>query len=51
MIIEVDQPMQKHIIDVNGDLSINEQFIFDIAANSEELTFSIYDRAKDYGSE
>ena len=30
--------------------SINEQFFFDIIANSEELTFSIFDRAQDYGS-
>lgn len=30
--------------------AIQEQFLFDIIASSEELTFSIYDRAKDYGS-
>ncbi len=30
--------------------TINEQFLFDIIAGSEELTFSIFDRAKDYGS-
>ena len=43
--------MQKHITDVQKDMStINEQFLFDIVANSEELTFSIFDRAKDYGS-
>ena len=30
--------------------TINEQFIFDITANSEELSFSIFDKAKDYGS-
>lgn len=44
--------MQKHITDIHRDMSsINEQFFFDIIANSEELTFSIFDRAKDYGSE
>jgi hypothetical protein len=43
--------MQKHITDIHRDMSsINEQFFFDIIANSEELTFSIFDRAQDYGS-
>jgi hypothetical protein len=43
--------MQKHIADIQSDMStIGEQFLFDVIANSEELTFSIYDRAKDYGS-
>ena len=43
--------MQKHITEMFRDMStINEQFIFDITANSEELSFSIFDKAKDYGS-
>ena len=49
--MELDFPMQKHITDIQRDMStINEQFLFDIIPNSEELTFSIFDRAKDYGS-
>jgi hypothetical protein len=44
--------MQKHLTDVHKDMSnLNEQFLFDVVPNSEELTFSIYDRAKDYGSD
>lgn len=43
--------MQKHLTDVHKDMStINEQFLFDVISGSEELTFSIFDRAKDYGS-
>jgi hypothetical protein len=52
-VIELDYPMQKHITEVvyNKDMgTINEQFLFDITQNSEELSFSIYDKAKDYGS-
>lgn len=50
-VVEMDYPMQKHITDVHRDMSnINEQFLFDISASSEELTFSLFDRAKDYGS-
>lgn len=49
--VELDYPMQKHLTDVHKDMSaLNEQFLFDITPNSEELSFSIYDRAKDYGS-
>ena len=43
--------MQKHITDIKEDMTtIDEQFLFDVIDNSEELTFSVYDRAKDYGS-
>jgi hypothetical protein len=43
--------MQKHMTDIQRDMStINEQFLFDVIATSEELNFSIFDRAKDYGS-
>lgn len=43
--------MQKHLTDVHKDISsINEQFLFDITPNSEELSIYVYDRAKDYGS-
>ena len=43
--------MQKHITDIQEDMiTIDEQFLFDVVANSEELTFSVFDRAKDYGS-
>ena len=42
--------MQKHITDVCQDSSkINEQFLFDITLNSEELTFSVFDKSKNYG--
>jgi hypothetical protein len=51
IVAELDYPMQKHISEVHRDMStINEQFLFDIMANSEELSFSIYDKQKDYGS-
>lgn len=50
-VIELDSPMQKHLTDVHKDISaINEQFLFDITPNSEELSIYVYDRAKDYGS-
>lgn len=50
-VVELDYPMQKHITDIQEDMTtIGEQFLFDVVANSEELTFSVYDRAKDYGS-
>jgi hypothetical protein len=50
-VVELDYPMQKHLTDVHKDMStINEQFLFDVISGSEELTFSIFDRAKDYGS-
>jgi hypothetical protein len=43
--------MQKHITDVQEDMStIGEQFLFDVVNSSEELTFCVFDRAKDYGS-
>ena len=49
--MELDYPMQKHLTDVHKDMNnINEQFLFDIINGSEELTFSIFDRVKDYGS-
>jgi hypothetical protein len=49
-VVELDYPMQKHMTEVHRDMSnINEQFLFDISASSEELTFSLFDRAKDYG--
>jgi hypothetical protein len=49
-IIELDYPIQKQITDVCVDMSkINEQFLFDVTINSEELTFSIFDKARDYG--
>ena len=49
--VELDHPMQKHLTDVHKDMNnINEQFLFDIINGSEELTFSIFDRVKDYGS-
>jgi hypothetical protein len=39
--------MQKHMTDICADfLNINEQFIFDITINSEELLISIYDKAR-----
>lgn len=50
-VVELDYPMQKHITDIQEDMTtIGEQFLFDVVANSEELTFSVFDRAKDYGS-
>jgi len=51
-VVELDYPMQKHITDIQEDMStIDEQFLFDVIENSEELTFSVYDRAKDYGND
>ncbi len=49
--VELDHPMQKHLTDVNMDMSfLNEQIVFDLTSGSEEMTFSIFDRAEDYGS-
>lgn len=43
--------MQKHLSEIHKDMStINEQFLFDVINGSEELSFSIFDRLKDYGS-
>ncbi|CAF0889169.1 unnamed protein product [Brachionus calyciflorus] len=51
-VVELDYPMQKHLTDVHRDYSsINEQFLFDITPNSEELSIYVYDRAKDYGND
>jgi hypothetical protein len=50
-VVELDYPMQKHLSEIHKDLStINEQFLFDVINGSEELSFSIFDRLKDYGS-
>ena len=47
-VIELDYPIQKHVMDL---ATSHDQFLFDITSNSEELSFSIFDKAKNYGSE
>jgi hypothetical protein len=49
-VVEIDNPVQKQITNVfKYTSSIDEQFLFDITNISEEITFSIYDRSKNYG--